>query len=135
MEPPLSPPERTAARAALTRTFESILHDQNRFSYFLDYLSQHSQEHKLLFWFEIEQFKVMASHQERIFGKYFAADGAGMGGLELPPFAEKHTATLYTRARGRPVGYMFDVAQAFVYQVDRITTRAFRPWVGVRLDS
>lgn len=34
--------------------------DQNRFSYFLDYLAGHSQAHKLLFWFEIEQFKLLA---------------------------------------------------------------------------
>lgn len=34
--------------------------DQNRFSYFLDYLSVYSQAHKLLFWFEIEQFKLLA---------------------------------------------------------------------------
>lgn len=34
--------------------------DQNRFSYFLDYLSVHLQAHKLLFWFEIEQYKLLA---------------------------------------------------------------------------
>lgn len=34
--------------------------DQNRFSYFLDFLSHHAQAHKLLFWFEIEQFKLLA---------------------------------------------------------------------------
>eukprot|EP00903_Cladosiphon_okamuranus_P020087 g18450.t1 len=119
-----SPPERTAARAILTRNFEGILHDQNRFSYFLDYLSVHSQAHKLLFWFEIEQYKLlagddreMASHQETIFGKYFAAGARGGGaGLELPPYAAEHTEMLYNKARGRPLGYMFDVAQAFVYQ-------------------
>lgn len=60
----------------------------------------------------------MASHQETIFAKYFA-EGArgGGGGLELPAFAAEHTEVLYSKARGRPLGYMFDVAQAFVYQV------------------
>lgn len=60
----------------------------------------------------------MASHQETIFGKYFA-EGArgGGGGLALPAYAVGHTEALYARARGRPLGYMFDVAQAFVYQV------------------
>ena len=60
----------------------------------------------------------MASHQETIFGKYFAAGAKGGGaGLELPPYAVEHTEMLYNKARGRPLGYMFDVAQAFVYQV------------------
>lgn len=60
----------------------------------------------------------MASHQETIFGKYFAVGAkGGMGGLELPAFAAEHTEVLYAKARGRPLGYMFDVAQAFVYQV------------------
>lgn len=60
----------------------------------------------------------MASHQETIFGKYFAAGAKGGGaGLELPPYAAEHTEMLYNKARGRPLGYMFDVAQAFVYQV------------------
>eukprot|EP00752_Nemacystus_decipiens_P003463 g3198.t1 len=61
-----SPPERTAARAILTRNFEGILHDQNRFSYFLDYLSVHSQAHKLLFWFEIEQYKLLAGDDREL---------------------------------------------------------------------
>lgn len=55
-----------------------------------------------------------------MFGKYFAADargGAGGGVLALPSFAVEHTETLYARAKGRPLGYLFDVAQAFVYQV------------------
>ena len=60
----------------------------------------------------------MASHQETIFGKYFEEGaGGGGGGLELPPYAAGHTEVLHARARGRPLGYMFDVAQAFVYQV------------------
>lgn len=60
----------------------------------------------------------MASHQETIFGKYFEAGArGGGGGLELPPYAAGHTEVLHARARGRPLGYMFDVAQAFVYQV------------------
>ncbi|CAM9839495.1 unnamed protein product, partial [Chrysoparadoxa australica] len=49
-----------------------------RFSYFLDYLSQHNQAHKLLFWFEAEQFRQlpgnpteMVGRQEAGFEKYF----------------------------------------------------------------
>ena len=38
-------------------------------------------------------------------------------GLELPSYAVEHTEMLYSRAKRRPIGYMFDVAQAFVYQV------------------
>lgn len=67
----------------------------------------------------------MSSHQETIFGKYFAVGSKGSGGmLDLSPFAVKHTEALYSRCRGRPVGYIFDVAQAFVYQVLQRTATA-----------
>lgn len=68
--------------------------------------------------YPIRLFQEMASHQETIFDKYFGVGARGGAiGLELPQYAVEHTEVLYAKAKRRPIGYMFDVAQAFVYQV------------------